>query len=377
MQTLDFTRPVAPEEAGIDPTALTRLHDLFGSQLADGLHPAAQLVVVKDGQVVIDLAAGSFRGGKPVKPDTPFYCFSVSKAFTGICIHKLIEEGKVALDAPVAAYWPAFGKKGKEKITIRQVFHHTAGIPAIDRYRQIPLWPFWSLVMADIARLTPEFEPGSKMAYHAVTWGFIFGEVVRRVSGMSLETYFHRHFAHPLGMHNSWFRIPAKDLACSPRIISGHPDQNTLVRVFDARTIRRAVIPAASLHSTARELAVFYHMLVNQGSYCGKQYLKPDTVRQAVSLGYSGWDEINQRYSLWAYGFHLGGRKDEQQEESVFTERSTRATFGHMGNRSCMAWADMDHKLVVAFTCNRLIGNQENRKRWIALNNAVWDLMGV
>ena len=184
MDALNFSEPVSAKDAGLDAAALTHLADLFHAQISSGLHPAAQMVVIKDGQVLFDQAAGQFRGGKPVRANTPFYCFSVSKAFTGMCIHKLIEEGKVALDAPVAEYWPAFGKKGKDKITIKQVFHHTAGIPAIDRYRQIPLWPFWPLVTADVANLTPEYPPNSRMAYHAVSWGFIFGEVIRRVSGL-------------------------------------------------------------------------------------------------------------------------------------------------------------------------------------------------
>lgn len=380
MDALDFSHPISPEEAGVDSAALARLKAVFDAQLADGLHPATQMVVVKDSQVLFDQAAGQFRGGKPVRAETPFYCFSVSKAFTGICVHKLIEEGKIAMDAPVAEYWPAFGRKGKSEVTIRQVFHHLAGIPAIDRYRQIPLWPFWPLVAADVANLAPEFPPGSRMAYHAVTWGFIFGEVVRRVSGLRFEVFFDQHFAQPLGMTNSWFRIPGRALRRSPRIFCGHPDQARLVRVFDARPIRRSVIPAASLNSTAREMAVFYQMLVNGGEYGGKRYLKPETVAQAVSFGYSGWDEINKRDTLWAYGFHLGGIKNPdntEEEESVFGQRSTQATFGHMGNRSCMAWGDRRHKLVVTFTCNRLIGYRATRQRWQALNNAVWDLIGV
>jgi CubicO group peptidase (beta-lactamase class C family) len=380
MHSLDFSHSISPEEAGVDPAALSRLDQLFHAQITGGLHPAAQMVVIKDGQVLFDQAVGQFNGGMPVRANTPFYCFSVSKAFTGMCVHKLIEEGKVALDAPIAEYWPAFGKNGKDKITIRQVFHHTAGVSAIDRYRQIPLWPFWPLATADVANLTPEYPPGSKMAYHAVSWGFIFGEVIRRVSGLRFEIYFDQTFAQPLGMTNSWFRTPAKELKRSPRILVGHPDQERLARVFNALPIRRSVIPAGSLTSTARELAIFYQMLVNLGEYGGKRYLKPETVEQAVSLGYRGWDEINKRDTLWAYGFHLGGRKkveSQREEESVYGERSTQATFGHMGNRSCMAWGDMNHRLVVTFTCNRLIGYRETRQRWIELNNAVWDLIGV
>jgi CubicO group peptidase (beta-lactamase class C family) len=101
-------------------------------------------------------------------------------------------------------------------------------------------------------------------------------------------------------------------------------------------------------------------------------------MKQATTLGYEGVDIINNRYTRWAYGFHLGGRATMPGEgESSFGERSTRHTFGHMGNRSNMAWADSQHRLVVAFTCNRLLSNPETRQRWIRLNNAVWDAIGV
>jgi CubicO group peptidase (beta-lactamase class C family) len=98
----------------------------------------------------------------------------------------------------------------------------------------------------------------------------------------------------------------------------------------------------------------------------------------ATSLGFRGIDDFSQRETLWAYGFHLGGRPTSQKEgESSFGERSTQQTFGHMGNRSSMAWGDLNHRLVVAFTCNRLLEEDANRQRWISLNNAVWDALGV
>jgi len=376
---IDFSQIADPQDLGANSRALERLNQIFDRQLAEGLHSAAQMVVLKDGQVLMDRAAGSF-GGQAVRPDTPFYSFSVSKAFTAMCVHKLAEEGKLSLDAPVAEYWPEFARNGKGGITIRHVFHHTAGIHGVNRYRQIPLWPFWRLVAADVASMTPEHPPGEKMAYHAVTFGFILGEVVRRVSGMGFEDYFQHSFARPLGLKNTWYRIPGQALRRSPRIISGAKDQDTLVRIFNLRPIRRAVIPAASLNSTAREMAVFYQMLVNLGSCGGRQYLRPETVQAAVQLGYRGWDEINLRDTLWAQGFHLGGRSAGSSlngDETVYGARSTNATFGHSGNRSSMAWGDMRHKVAVAFTCNRLIGYQEARQRWTELNNAVWDVLGV
>jgi CubicO group peptidase (beta-lactamase class C family) len=376
---IDFSARPDLAALGIDPDRQRAVEEIFHRHFAEGLHSAAQLVVVSDGQVVVDLAAGSFRSGQPVRPETPFYCFSVSKALTGMCVHKLIEQGRVSLDAPVADYWPQFARRGKHEVTIRQVFLHLAGIPAITRYEQIPLWPFWALTTRAVANLPLEYPPGTQMAYHALTWGFILGEVVRRVSGMPFEVFFAREFAGPLEMENSWFRIPSRDLRRSPRIQSGSRDQDTLVRVFNLRPIRQALMPAGSLNSTARDLAVFYQMLVNQGEYGGQHLLQPETVAQATTLGYRGWDTINQRDTLWAYGFHLGGRRADEgrnPDRSVFGDASTAATFGHMGNRSCMAWGDIGHRLVVAFTCNRLVDYQESRRRWIEINDAVWRIIG-
>lgn len=374
---IDFSQPPDPQAAGIDPQAADQLAALFEQQITDGLHPAAQMVVLKDGHVIFDRASGSFDG-KPVTAQTPFYCFSVTKAFTGICVHKLIEDGQLSLDTRVSDVWPAFGKKGKQEITIRQVFLHLAGIPAINRYDHIPFWPSWKLISSRVASLAPEYAPGSKMAYHALTYGFILGEVVRRVSGVPLNEYFSQHFSRPMGLKNSWLKIPPTQLERSPALVSACKDQNNLVRIFNLRTVRKALIPAASLHSTARDLAVFYHMLVNQGKYAGRQYLKPETIRQAASLGFSGIDELSQRFTYLGYGFHLGGRPTSQNEgESSFGARSTLHTFGHMGNRSSMAWGDFNHRLAVAFTCNRLLENEANRQRWIRLNNAVWDILGV
>ena len=202
---IEFSQTPDPQAAGVDPQAAQPLADLFDRMINEGLHPAAQMVVLKDGQVIFDRASGSFEG-KPVTAETPFYCFSVTKAFTGICVHKLIEDGQLSLDTRVADIWPAFGKKGKQEITIRQVFLHLAGIPAINRHDHIPFWPSWKLITSRVANLAPEYPPGSKMYYHAVTYGFILGEVVRRVSGTPLDQFFQHHFSGPLGMKNSWMK---------------------------------------------------------------------------------------------------------------------------------------------------------------------------
>ena len=274
---IDYSQPPDPAAAGIDPKAIQPLADLFDQMIAEGLHPAAQMVVLKDGHVIFDRAAGQ-ANGRSITPETPFYGFSVSKAFTGMCVHQLIDAGKVSLDAPVSEYWPAFARKGKGEVTIRQVFLHLAGIPAINRYEHIPLWPSWWAATAAVANLPLEYPPGTQNAYHAVTYGFVLGEVVRRVSGLRIDRYFDKHFAKPLGLKNTWMKIPASQLKRVPRLVCGTEDQETLVKVFSLRPIRRALIPAASLHSTAREMAVFYQMLVNKGRYGGVEFVRPGTL---------------------------------------------------------------------------------------------------
>ena len=376
--TIDYSKKLDAYALKVDAAALRNLEETFLAQITEGQHPAAQMVVLLNGKVLFDRAAGSFRGNgkKRVTQQTPFYCFSVTKAFTAMCVHKLVEEGKIALDAPVAQYWPAFGKHGKDTVTVSQAFLHMAGIPTVGFYRQIPLWPFPRLLAADTANLKPQFEPGTVMAYHPISWGTIMGELVRRVSGMPLNEYFKRHFAEPLGLTHTWLKLPLGKRKDSPPILSGADDQKNAKELFNFPPIRRALLPAGSLHSNAREMAIFYHMLVSGGTYNGKQFLKPETIENATSLHFQGKDEISGRESIWGYGFHLGGRESsEELGEPVYGARSTLRSFGHVGNRSTMAWADHDHKLVVTFTCNRFLSNEDSRQRWISLNNAVWDVV--
>jgi CubicO group peptidase (beta-lactamase class C family) len=333
------------------------------------------MVVLCHAQVVFDRVIGTARG-KPVRPDTPFFTFSCTKAFTGMCIHKLIDEGKLELDAPVAGYWPEFGRKGKESATIRHVFLHQAGIPARGLYRQISLWPFYDLAVRSVANLEAEYEPGEKVAYHLVNYGWVLGEVVRRVTGVRIDRYFDQVFARPLGLEQTWMKLPSSQLKHSPRIYSGAEDQDIYARFFNFRPIRTALVPAASLHSAAREMAVFYQMVLNGGEYGGKRFVKEETIDQATAFGHQDWDDLTQRYTTRALGFHLGGSPPMPGEPGpVMGAGSTPRTFGHFGNRSCMAWADPDAGLVVVFLNNRFLGNIPARARWTDLSNAVWDAM--
>jgi CubicO group peptidase (beta-lactamase class C family) len=350
------------------------------------LHSAAQLVVLQRGEKKLDLSAG--RGAyRNLSPDTPFLAFSITKAFTGLCIHRLIEEGRIDLDAPVSTYWPEFGQGGKERATIRHVFLHQAGIPAPNLNRQVLVWPFWRLVTRHVARTPAQFEPGTKTAYHLVNYGFILGEVVRRVTGKRVDRYLYENFLRPMGLRNTWMRLPPRALLRTPRVKAHAAVMRRAAAVFNQPAIRTALIPAAGLHTTARDLAAFFQMLLEGGTARGQRFLKPETIAAATSSGYRGWDDYLKTSMHWGYGFVLGGSAAPMRHGTVGKEapEGMAASGGSMGKGSCeqtygsfgmgtsMVWVDPCAQLVVAFTCNGMLDDTGTSRRWRRISDAVWD----
>jgi CubicO group peptidase (beta-lactamase class C family) len=376
---LVFNGPATPSLAGLPAAKLARVKDVFQRQLAEGWHPGAQMVVVWRGQVVVDLADGlaQVRRRRPVLAETPFLTFSTSKPFSAMCLHRLLEAGQVELDAPIATYWPAFGCKGKETATVRHALLHQAGIPLRGLYIEALLCPNWDWVTRYVASLPAEFPPGTQTAYHLVNGGYLIGEVVRRVSGLPIEGYLRQHFLEPLGLRHSWLGLPYRQHARAAAVYAGSPDQREAVFFFSAPQVRRAVIPAASLNSTARDLAVFYQMLLNGGAYAGTRYLQSETIARATALHYDGYDRTFRGNTQWGLGFHLGcSAKSDQADTEPMGKGSSCRTYGHMGQgASAMAWADPDADLVFAFTCNRLLNWQLARARLKSLADAVWEMV--
>lgn len=335
---------------------------------------AVQLCVRQHGEVVADLH-GSAPGSPAVDADTPFMVFSVTKAFTVLAVLRLLEEGCLELDAPIARYWPAFAQGGKEAATLRHALLHQAGIPAPHLRWQVPLWPFWGLVTRDVARTKAVFPPGTQTAYHLVNFGFILGEVVRRVSGEPVDRYLQRHFFTPMGLKNTWMRIPAADLRRTPRLAALSPETQEASRVFNLPIIRRALIPAAGLHSTARELAAVFQMLLDGGEYQGQRYLRPETIELATRSHYDGYDAYVHSHMNWGMGMIIGGgsKRSADPRDSAMGHGSSAGTFSGMGMGTCMVWADRRAGLVTAFTTNAMLDDQNVGRRWSAVSNAVWD----
>jgi CubicO group peptidase (beta-lactamase class C family) len=332
------------------------------------------LIVNYQGESVVDLH-GSAPDTPANTPDTAYLTFSVSKGFTTLAILKLLDEGLLELDTPIAHYWPAFGQKGKESATIRHALLHQAGIPAPHLYTQIPLWPFWDLVTRQVASYQAVYPPGTQTAYHLVNFGFILGEVVRCVTGMRIDEYLANHFFGPMGLNQIWMKVPPRVENTSPRVVSMSDSMRKTAWLFNRHMIRRGLIPAAGLHSNARGLAEVFQMLLNGGNYHGKRYLKPETIAMATCSHYDGYDAYVRENMNWGLGFIMGESQYRNPDSRLRSMGcgSSATTFGSFGMGTCMVWADRNARLVTAFTTNGMLSNQEARQRWAKLSNVAWD----
>ncbi len=189
----------------------------FAANFAAGHEVGAALCVHVEGRKVVDLCGGSFDrdGNLPYGPDALQLVFSSTKGATAACANLLAQRGLLDLDAPVADYWPEFAQAGKETLPVRWLLSHQAGLPAIDRVLTPEEVQAWDPVIDALAAQAPFWEPGTAHGYHALTYGYLVGEVVRRISGRSLGTYFAEEVAGPLGLE-FFIGLPAGSSPGSP-----------------------------------------------------------------------------------------------------------------------------------------------------------------
>ncbi len=363
----DATTEVAPESLGLDPKAVERIWDELVALYRTGTQPAIQVCLRYKGEIVMNRAIGCARGGGPddqgrepripVRTDTPFCLFSASKAITAMLVHKLAEQGKINLLDPVAFYLPEFAKRGKGNITIHQILSHRGGIPGLPT-KGVSLDTLYD--PEEVWRLLCDAEPiavdGAKLAYHAITGGFVLGRLVEKVTGMTMREYIHQTLVEPMGMTYMNFGLPEDQIPHSARNYATGPDTpfplSWIVRRAlgaDMRTAAEvsndprwfgAVIPAANIYATAEETSRFYQMMLNEGRWGRRQVFRPMTIRRAVhEFGTCTLDRtmmIPMRYSA---GFMLG-----MDPVGLWGAYSGRA-YGHIGLINKFSWADPDRQL--------------------------------
>jgi CubicO group peptidase (beta-lactamase class C family) len=353
----------------------------------------ASISIVVDGETVVDLWGGHIDAvrRRPWERDTIVNVWSTTKGIVSTCAHRVVDQGLLDLDAPVAKYWAEFAQAGKAEIPVRYLLSHRAGLPAIRE----PLPPGsafkWEVMTEALAKETPWWEPGTKHGYHAFTWGWLVGEVIRRVSGKSVGTYWREEIAEPLGLdfhiglgpeHDSRTAeiIPADPpppgetnfvmemlrdpQSMSFRVLANPPDLFA-PGVVNSRDWRAAEIPAANGHSNARAVARLYGALARGGELDGVRVLSTEAIERGTVEQARGPDEVMRLNLRPALGFVL-------TSPDARLGPNPRA-FGHSGAGGSLGFADPDAKVGFGYAMNRML--QENTltdPRWAPLIDAVY-----
>ncbi|MDI7275551.1 MAG: serine hydrolase domain-containing protein [Anaerolineae bacterium] len=349
-----------------DITARLRslLDDLVDRDLERGLQVAAYL----DGELVVDAWAGTADAhtGRPVDGDTLFCVFSSSKGVTATAIHLLAERGQLDYDAPVARYWPEFGRHGKQRITVRHVLTHSAGVPHMPEGIGPADICDWDGICAAIADLSPLWDPGTATGYHALTFGWILGEVARRVDGRPFATFVAEEICRPLGIDSLYFGIPdgvehriaVLESAPLPDVPPPPPDAPSVQAVplslmplhetFNRPDVRRAVIPAGGGIMNARSLARHYAALAC-GELDGVQLLPPDRIRVATTFQTADVDRVAGVPLVKGLGYFLWGPPTRAYNRP--------RAFGAGGAGGSLGFADPACRFAFALTKTRMTYN--------------------
>lgn len=354
--------------------SIPELDSLFDSYIEAGAQLGAQLAVYRGARLVYAREGGVLRPrGPAVSAESPFMVYSVSKSIVAAAVHKLAGEGRLDVDAPLARYWPAFGRKGKDGITIAELLTHRAGFQHPARPLDLVSWlhPTWTV--RRIASLPAVPGQRGRCVYHSFSAHAALGELIARLSGRPATEYLRSAFFEPLGMEDSYAGLPRRLQARASGIYSGDPAQAAAARVFSLPPLRAAFLPAASVNTTARDLARFYAMLGSGGEFEGRRYIDAGALSRATQPAYDGPDGDSERRAVWSEGFSLGGYPTwADKDVYVFGRSSHLGVFGHAGQGGCaLAWADPSVGLAMAFVNNRFLELEASQRRSMAISDAV------
>ena len=350
----------------------------LGEILTAGAEVGAALAVSIEGQSVVDLWGGHRDAARTRgwDRDTIVNLYSIGKAVTAVCALRLVEAGRLDLDAPVARYWPEFAQAGKAGIPVRYLLTHQAALPAIGRPLPSGTWSDWKAMTEALAAQAPWWEPGSGHGYHVNTQGFLIGEVVRRVTGQTLGAYLRESLAGPAGIDFFIGFGPELDGRCAdlvprlataedealrrqlsvdPQTLSGlplmrvnayrNPPELSGTGIVNTRAWRAAEVPSTNGHGNARAIARLYSALAGDGTLDGVHVLSPEMVARATECAVEGHDLVLQRPTRFGLGFQL-----------TMPERplgpSPRA-FGHFGAGGSLGFADPEAHVAFGYAMNQ------------------------
>lgn len=363
-----------------------RLEGVFERQLAVGLHHGAQLAVYADGELVVDFAGGlTAPDGVETTSETRHLLFSCTKPYAAVALHQLVEQGELDYDDAVIDHWPEFAAPDTQKaaITVRQVLSHTAGIPYGEFDGKPDQWGDWDAAVRAMENIDPVFKPGRQPAYHTFNFGWLVGELVRRVSGERIEDYVADNVFGPLGMEKTSIGLRDGDTDDVATLVGfdqfdrcrdvgeglGTPAADAAA-TFNREDVKRAVIPAANGIGTARDMARFYACLANGGELDGTRLLDESTV-ETLTRTHAETDDDGtlSRPARYALGVWTGGLPND-----MFGTVSREQQFGHAGLGSIFGWGDAERNVGFAYVTN---GIREESYEHAARVNAISDAVGL
>ena len=367
----------APQVAQVHGTVapgFERVRDAFAANFEQHGDVGAAFSLYHRGVKVVDLWGGvaDQETGRPWAEDSIVLVFSSTKGATAVCAHLLAQRGELDLDAPVADYWPEFAAAGKQDIPVRWLLSHEVGLPVFDNPLTAEEWLAWEPPVEALAAQRPVWEPGTTHGYHAGTYGWLVGEVVRRISGKSVGTFFADEVAGPLGL-DFWIGLPESEESRVATMIgielqdtaiddqAQTEDRRTLLEAardpdsllnrpsttepvdMNTRAFRAAEIPAGNGVTDARSLARMYASLIGDG-VDGIRLLNDETMARASAEATDGRDEVMRIRTRFGLGFSLNRDGSLGQE----------GAFGHGGAGGSLGFADPKAEIAFGYVMNKM-----------------------
>lgn len=358
------------------------VRDLFEERVSDLGRGGGAYCAYLDGRSVVDLWAGLADAGVRWRENTLSLLVSATKGLAALCVQILYERQLIRLDAPVAHYWPEFGSNGKQEVLVRHVLTHSAGLIGLADHESVLGvdgygWNRYADIAGRLAAARPVWPPGSKHGYHAITYGWLVGELVRRVDGRTIGAFFNEEIANPLRLQ-LWIGTPPQQQRRVAGIVRGtstpagedaaqRSDPSTLLgqaclaahgtNVLDelpslSRSAAFLAAEQAGINGTgtARSLAKLYALLARGGELDSVRLLSPKTVDAFGEIQHSGLDAVVRRPMARALGYHRSAVPSGILGPLGPGER----TFGHAGAGGQVGFCDPANRLSVGFLRNDL-----------------------
>ena len=340
-----------------------RVQEAIERLVESGAERGLQVAVYRHGEQVVEAVAGVAdpTTGRPVTSDTLFFSYSIGKGVASAVVHVLAERGALDYDMRIVELWPEFGAHGKESATVRHALSQSLGVPGLPPEVTVEDLCDWEKMCAIIAAAEPWWEPGTRIGYHAVTFGYVVGEIVRRATGKPISQVLREEVAGPLGIADElFFAVPKpeqhrmaqlEDAEGNEEMFGELPEDSPILKLGPDLTaehanradVRGANIPAGGT-VTARAVARMYAALL--GEVDGVRLISPERLREASAVAMSGTDEIFGFPTSWGLGYSIG--------QFMSNAHESQHVFGVGGVGGSHAYADTNTGTAFALTKNRL-----------------------